>query len=104
MRREIEYVPLSPAKRERVGSDSGAEYVPLSPTKPAMQGVRAGAGSGEGEGKGKGYGEGEGKREGEGEGAVRKTTEEKKMLLGTMLGNVDALVEGVRRAGVWGLR
>ncbi|KAJ3504652.1 hypothetical protein NLJ89_g7825 [Agrocybe chaxingu] len=32
-----------------------------------------------------------------------KTTEEKKELLGTMLGNVDALVEGVRKAGIWGL-
>ncbi|TFK43854.1 cell division control protein 14, SIN component-domain-containing protein [Crucibulum laeve] len=33
----------------------------------------------------------------------RRTTEEKKQLLGTMLGNVDALVEGVRKAGIWGL-
>ncbi|TFK72043.1 hypothetical protein BDN72DRAFT_887409 [Pluteus cervinus] len=33
----------------------------------------------------------------------RKTTEEKKEYLGTMLGNVDALVEGVRKAGIWGL-
>jgi hypothetical protein len=33
----------------------------------------------------------------------RKTTEEKKALLGSFLGNVDALVEGVRKAGVWGL-
>ena len=33
----------------------------------------------------------------------KKTTEEKKQLLGTMLGNVDALVEGVRKAGIWGL-
>ncbi|KAJ8502339.1 hypothetical protein ONZ45_g11858 [Pleurotus djamor] len=32
-----------------------------------------------------------------------KNTQEKKELLGTMLGNVDALVEGVRKAGVWGL-
>ena len=32
-----------------------------------------------------------------------KTTEEKKELLGMMLGNVDALVEGVRKAGIWGL-
>ncbi|KAG7447605.1 uncharacterized protein BT62DRAFT_1074981 [Guyanagaster necrorhizus] len=32
-----------------------------------------------------------------------RTTEEKKEILGTMLGNVDALVEGVRRVGVWGL-
>ncbi|KAF9057809.1 cell division control protein 14, SIN component-domain-containing protein [Panaeolus papilionaceus] len=35
--------------------------------------------------------------------ATWKTTEEKKHLLGTMLGNVDALVEGVRKAGIWGL-
>jgi len=34
---------------------------------------------------------------------VIRTTEEKKELLGTMLGNVDALVEGVRKAGIWGL-
>ena len=32
-----------------------------------------------------------------------RTTEEKKALLSTWLGNVDALVEGVQRAGVWGL-
>ncbi|PBL03015.1 hypothetical protein ARMGADRAFT_1072428 [Armillaria gallica] len=32
-----------------------------------------------------------------------RTTEEKKEILGTMLGNVNALVEGVRKAGVWGL-
>ena len=33
----------------------------------------------------------------------RKTTDEKKQFLGTMLGNVDALVEGVRKAGIWHL-
>ena len=32
-----------------------------------------------------------------------RSTEEKKKLLGTMLGNVDALVESVRKAGIWGL-
>ncbi|KAH7887443.1 cell division control protein 14, SIN component-domain-containing protein [Phlebopus sp. FC_14] len=32
-----------------------------------------------------------------------RTTDEKKEILGTMLGNVDALVEGVRKAGIWGL-
>ncbi|KAF8897871.1 cell division control protein 14, SIN component-domain-containing protein [Infundibulicybe gibba] len=32
-----------------------------------------------------------------------RTIEEKKEMLGTLLGNVDALVEGVRKAGVWGL-
>lgn len=44
-------------------------------------------------------------QDGSGNGNVStiRTTEEKKKLLGTMLGNVDALVEGVRKAGVWGL-
>ncbi|KAK7470232.1 hypothetical protein VKT23_001666 [Stygiomarasmius scandens] len=32
-----------------------------------------------------------------------KTTEQKKQFLGTMLGNVDALVESVSKAGIWGL-
>jgi hypothetical protein len=32
-----------------------------------------------------------------------RTAEEKKDILGGMLGNVDALVEGVRKAGIWGL-
>ncbi|KAF8318264.1 hypothetical protein DL93DRAFT_444754 [Clavulina sp. PMI_390] len=33
-----------------------------------------------------------------------RSMEEKKALLGTWLGNVDALVEGIQRAGVWGLQ
>ena len=33
--------------------------------------------------------------------SIIKSTEEKKELLGSMLGNVDALVEGVRKAGIW---
>ncbi|KDQ64176.1 hypothetical protein JAAARDRAFT_27798 [Jaapia argillacea MUCL 33604] len=49
-------------------------------------------------------GGGDGGRGGEGGEARReKTTEQKKELLGTMLGNVDALLEGVRKAGIWGL-
>lgn len=32
-----------------------------------------------------------------------RTRDEKKELLGTMLGNVDALVDSVSRAGIWGL-
>ncbi|KAF5371121.1 hypothetical protein D9758_004108 [Tetrapyrgos nigripes] len=35
--------------------------------------------------------------------ANAKTTEQKKQLLSTMLGNVDALVESVSKAGIWGL-
>jgi hypothetical protein len=34
---------------------------------------------------------------------MTKTTEQKKEFLGFMLGNVDALVDGVKRAGIWGL-
>jgi Cell division control protein 14, SIN component len=32
-----------------------------------------------------------------------RTAEEKKEILGGMLGNVEALVDGVRKAGIWGL-
>lgn len=35
-------------------------------------------------------------------GGVR-TAEQKKEILSGMLGNVDALVEGVMKAGIWGL-
>ncbi|KAG8772413.1 hypothetical protein FRC12_003087 [Ceratobasidium sp. 428] len=37
-------------------------------------------------------------------GKMVRTSAEKKELLSAWLGNVDALVEGVQRAGVWGLR
>ncbi|THV08172.1 hypothetical protein K435DRAFT_847063 [Dendrothele bispora CBS 962.96] len=47
----------------------------------------------------RGAGEGGGRRLGTG----ARTMEEKKELLGTMLGNVDALVESVAKAGIWGL-
>jgi hypothetical protein len=32
-----------------------------------------------------------------------RTGEEKREILSGLLGNVDALVEGVRKAGIWGL-
>lgn len=32
-----------------------------------------------------------------------RTMEEKKAILGSMMGNVDTLVEGVKKAGIWGL-
>lgn len=32
-----------------------------------------------------------------------RSTEDKKRILGQLLGNVDALVEGVKKAGIWGL-
>ncbi|TFY81175.1 hypothetical protein EWM64_g2835, partial [Hericium alpestre] len=36
-------------------------------------------------------------------GAGIKSTEQKKEFLGKMMGNVDTLVEGVEKAGIWGL-
>jgi len=36
-------------------------------------------------------------------GSFTRTTDEKKEILGGMLGNVDALVDGVSKAGIWGL-
>ena len=36
------------------------------------------------------------------EGSIR-STEEKKEILGQLMGNVEALVEGVKKAGIWGL-
>ena len=37
------------------------------------------------------------------DGVQKKTTEDKKALLATMLGNVEHLVEAVSKTGVWGL-
>lgn len=35
--------------------------------------------------------------------SITRSTEEKKQILGNLMGNVDALVDGVKKAGVWGL-
>ncbi|RDB19978.1 Cell division control protein 14 [Hypsizygus marmoreus] len=111
LRKEVDYVPQSPKKpqvsrsavggpsrhtpaksisRSRLGSqseDDCRKFRQVTPaTPPAEQEPRAGINESEDWRIGK----------------VR-TTEEKKELLGTMLGNVDALVEGVRKAGIWGL-
>ncbi|KAJ6532262.1 cell division control protein 14, SIN component-domain-containing protein [Mycena vulgaris] len=97
LRRDVDFVPLSPKK---VMED---ERAPLGKVRG-----RSKLGSDwEDEGRGEDAqcaGEdaqcaGENARGG----GETRTTEEKKLLLGTMLGNVEALVEGVRKAGVWGL-
>lgn len=36
-------------------------------------------------------------------GVAARSAQEKKEILSGMLGNVDAIVEGVRKAGIWGL-
>ena len=67
-----------------VGVGVGGVESPLAASRSASAPTGAGAG-----------------RAGANKGA--KTMAEKKEILGTMLGNVDALVEGVKKAGVWGL-
>jgi len=149
LRKEVDYVPLSPKKPQgQVSGGGGARYThtPKSKCVGGLIGSRGMVGSSSGdvlvlksgdvvgsrslsklgslvrsEGaleKGKWDGATREKnRSGSGSAAApapapvpprkdkdeRRTTEEKKELLGTMLGNVDALVEGVRKAGIWGL-
>ncbi|KAJ7620068.1 cell division control protein 14, SIN component-domain-containing protein [Roridomyces roridus] len=96
------------------------DFVPLSPKKVVVEGEKAKVQTpGRALGNGNGHGHVRTRSrlvlsdEGESEDAYApgvedeegkcKTTEEKKRLLGTMLGNVEALVEGVRKAGIWGL-
>jgi hypothetical protein len=104
LRKDVDYEPLSPKKaqvarlgladhfstpRPREKAMSGKYSEPNSTSSPSLRSSEI---SGQGE---------------SGEKASRhervRTTDEKKEILGTMLGNVDALVEGVRKAGIWGL-
>jgi len=147
LRKEVDYVPLSPKKPQgQVSGGGGVRYTHTPKSKSVggligsqgmvrsrsgdVLGSRSGdivgsrslsklgslVGSEGGLEKGKWDGATRGKnRSGSGSEAApapvplrkdkdeRRTTEEKKDLLGTMLGNVDALVEGVRKAGIWGL-
>ncbi|KAJ6460120.1 cell division control protein 14, SIN component-domain-containing protein [Mycena vitilis] len=116
LRKDLDFVPLSPKRAVVTGEDG----VPLGKARAVGGGGRGGrvrsrlvsdededgeessacesetrVGGDEEEQAGK-----EGKHEG---GREARTTDEKKELLGTMLGNVEALVEGVRKAGIWGL-
>lgn len=142
LKKEVDYVPLSPKKPQGQVSSGGSgmryTHTPKSKSVGGLVGSQSqgmvGSRSGDivgsrslsklgslaegGLEKGKWDGESRGKnRSGSGSDAApapvpvpprkdrdeRRTTEEKKELLGTMLGNVDALVEGVRKAGIWGL-
>jgi hypothetical protein len=120
LRKDVDFIPLSPKKVQvaRLGVGVvGSRHVrgkSLSRSKSRL-------GSGMSEGwedenqnesqsqqeyqVGEKVGEGGGLHVEERNGTREKmrTTEEKKELLGTMLGNVDALVDGVRKAGIWGL-
>ncbi|KAK7062343.1 carbamoyl-phosphate synthase [Favolaschia claudopus] len=106
LRKDLDdFVPVSP----KGGASKKASGVGRTRSRLVMEDSEDDGGcedelDGEGEGDGigeEGEGTDEGRRDG-GEGEAR-TTEEKKRLLATMLGNVEALVEGVRKAGIWGL-
>ncbi|KAJ7458397.1 cell division control protein 14, SIN component-domain-containing protein [Mycena galericulata] len=107
LRRELDFVPLSPKRASVVGENG----VPLGRARGVAR-TRSKLVSDEEEeeaescdaGMDGGRGEQQVDMEGKGrEREARRTTEDKKRLLGTMLGNVEALVEGVRKAGIWGL-
>jgi hypothetical protein len=98
LRREVDFVPMSPKKSQIVGLGVGTPVPARTPSnrnyKESELGKKTSSPRGEKENRAQltnSFG-----------GQV-KTTEEKKELLGSMLGNVDALVEGVKKAGIWGL-
>jgi len=101
LKRDIDYEPLSPRKpgfgeqvgmstlRPRVQTTHGQQ--PCTPSRSLTHSSKLSISVSKNDFPGNGGDE------------RRKTTDEKKQFLGTMLGNVDALVEGVRKAGIWHL-
>ncbi|KAG6861972.1 hypothetical protein C0995_009156 [Termitomyces sp. Mi166 len=113
LRKEVEYEPQSPKKPQLSRAGSGSGGVSRYASTKSMSRLRAAS-----EDDCHGYSQVPGtpsRHEQNGTVSERglsgpqnrtektRTTEEKRELLGTMLGNVDALVEGVRKAGIWGL-
>ncbi|KAG2155130.1 cell division control protein 14, SIN component-domain-containing protein [Suillus bovinus] len=96
LRKEVDYEPLSPKKPR--GFRPGVGVTDTLPTTPSMSRFRETISS-------KSFLSG---RAEDAEARTSKhdrvrTIDEKKEILGSMLGNVDALVDGVRKAGIWGL-
>jgi hypothetical protein len=103
LRKDLDFVPLSPKKAVVVGEDGAplgqARGVGVARTRSRLvSDEEDGAYGGESEVMTQDH---EGKHESGRQEA--RTTDEKKLFLATMLGNVEALVEGVRKAGIWGL-
>jgi len=111
---DIDYVPISP-KKPNVGQvdisdipgarskvrglrelSTGSRSMPAlgTPTKGLFQTHNSDGHDA--------WSEEHGRLNGSGNNGIR-TAGEKKEILGGLLGNVDALVEGVRKAGIWGL-
>lgn len=99
LRKEIDYVPLSPKKKSTLSrAELGNSRQTAARSISKLQRLESGS---EDDCRMLGHPTPGGGSEPQKD-RIR-TTEEKKELLGTMLGNVDALVEGVRKAGIWGL-
>jgi hypothetical protein len=94
LRKEVNFVPVSPKKPPGLGrNDAGS-------STPAKLNLRFRDMSLDNLVRGGSSSVPEARLE---KGTGQRTTDEKKVLLSGLLGNVDALVEGVRMAGVWGL-
>ncbi|KAG1735053.1 cell division control protein 14, SIN component-domain-containing protein [Suillus lakei] len=97
LRKEVDYEPLSPKKPRAFRPGLGVTDTPI-PATPSVSRFRETMSS-------KTF------SSGHAEDIVARssrhdrvrTIDEKKEILGSMLGNVDALVDGVRKAGIWGL-
>jgi hypothetical protein len=113
LRKDVDFVPMTPKKAQvsRLGvgtprtapgrtphraslptnpgrnSPVDISITPVSPTKRRMDAESS-------------FGE---LRPAENQGDRRRSTQEKKQILGSLLGNVEALVEGVAKSGIWGL-
>ncbi|KAJ7094347.1 cell division control protein 14, SIN component-domain-containing protein [Mycena epipterygia] len=96
LRKDLDFVPLSPKKAVVAGDDG----VPLGKARGVARTRSRLVSDEEEEIRVQAGAEDEDVERG---GREARTTEDKKKLLGTMLGNVEALVEGVRKAGIWGL-
>lgn len=96
LRREVDYEPLSPRKPRAFRPGLRVTDTP-GPATPSLSRLR------ETSNKSISSGCAEGAEERSSRSERMRTTDEKKEMLGSMLGNVDALVEGVRKAGIWEL-
>jgi len=96
LRKEVDFVPMSPKKSQIAGLGVGASVPSRTPSNRNYKEADVSKVFSP-------RSEKENQRRPSAANPYIKTTEEKKELLGSMLGNVDALVEGVKKAGIWGL-
>ncbi|KAG2060263.1 CDC14-domain-containing protein [Suillus hirtellus] len=97
LRKEVDYEPLSPKKPRGFRPGLGVADAPI-PTTPSVSRFRETISS-----KTFPSGRAEDAEAHTSRHDRVRTIDEKKEILGSMLGNVDALVDGVRKAGIWGL-